>query len=529
MIKEVKGLLSKLRRCASGNATLLVAAGMPMLIGGTGFAVDTAQWYMWKRELQFATDQAAIAAAWALSDEATQDTYETRGLQEYDNNLATTADYATDPEFTLADFGGGTSNSVIVQASVTRTLPFSSLIMNASTTVSAYSQAQFEEGAEFTSCLVAVDEDDDGAITIGGNSVLTAGCGMAALSTSDTSVVVNGSPTIDAGWVISAGGIDDWFNSNTDDTILEYQTGLYDPYKDLTPPNNATPRTYSCPSNGNGGTPSTNADVTTEVETTYEYYKGASSNTAEPYDYNFPKVGGTAYSGPTNQLVPNGTVAGTRTNTTVTWFNVAGGGSAKVWEKKTTVTTTSYANVVVTAGSNVATVLPGTYASLRLRCDTVFSGGIYVINGGDLDIPSLYTVTGAGVMFVLKNGAGFRINGGSNINLTAMTVSELMAAGVSASEASRLAGMLIYEDPDSDGNTGNMINGNAQTVLNGTIYLPKSNIDFAGTASVTSQCLMIAAATITLTGTTNMTTFCPSGVNNDTTVASTESSVKLVA
>jgi hypothetical protein len=74
-----------------------------------------------------------------------------------------------------------------------------------------------------------------------------------------------------------------------------------------------------------------------------------------------------------------------------------------------------------------------------------------------------------------------------------------------------------------------MINGNAATVLNGTIYTPNSNLDFSGTARVTSQCLMIAAATITLTGNANMTTFCPPGSSEDTVVANAASRVKLVA
>ena len=34
-----------------------------MVIGGGGMAIDFAQFYLWKRELQFANDQAAIAAA----------------------------------------------------------------------------------------------------------------------------------------------------------------------------------------------------------------------------------------------------------------------------------------------------------------------------------------------------------------------------------------------------------------------------------------------------------------------------------
>ena len=132
-------------------------------------------------------------------------------------------------------------------------------------------------------------------------------------------------------------------------------------------------------------------------------------------------------------------------------------------------------------------------------------------------------------MFVLKNGAGFRINGGASVNLTAIQASDLIARGVSSTQANKLAGMLVFEDRASVGNTKNVINGNASTVLNGTIYLSKSNITFQGTASVTSQCLMIAAATITITGTANMTTFCPPGVSEDTVVASEAAKVKLVA
>ena len=65
--------LRKLGRSRSGNAALIMALGMPALIGGTGYAVDTAQWYAWKQELQFATDQAALAGAYARSKEITAD------------------------------------------------------------------------------------------------------------------------------------------------------------------------------------------------------------------------------------------------------------------------------------------------------------------------------------------------------------------------------------------------------------------------------------------------------------------------
>ena len=48
MMGSFRKLMNRLRNCASGNITILVAVGMPALIGGAGVAVDTAQWYLWK-------------------------------------------------------------------------------------------------------------------------------------------------------------------------------------------------------------------------------------------------------------------------------------------------------------------------------------------------------------------------------------------------------------------------------------------------------------------------------------------------
>lgn len=90
--------------------------------------------------------------------------------------------------------------------------------------------------------------------------------------------------------------------------------------------------------------------------------------------------------------------------------------------------------------------------------------------------------------------------------------------------------MLIYEDRASQGSSNrNTLNGNSSTVLNGKIYLPKSDIRFSGTATVTSACLLIAAANITLEGDTNMSTFCPPGMQSDDEVTTGRANVKLVA
>ena len=524
MLAAVERTARRLRRNQGGNATLLVALGMPALIGGAGLAVDTAQWYMWKRELQYAVDQAAIAGAWSRAKDPSGTMYQARARMEFSSNKSI-VDFATTPTVALADYLGGDDNSVVVTTSATRMLPFSGFLTGRAATIGAMAQASFEAGDTYTSCLIAVDDDASGAITIGGNATLTGGCGMAALSRSDTAVVINGNPQIDAGWVLAAGGIDSWLATHTDDEIHEHLTGLYDPFAQLSPPNDPTPRTYSC----TPGRTTTRANVATTDDTTYSYWRGPDYNTASPTSYNRSRNREFTSRNESYVIVSNSTVNGTVVTTTVTWTAVNGSSVNTVWEKKTTVTSNTYSNVTSTTLPPGAHMLPGTYSSFVTACDTTMASGVYVIDGGMFTVRAQDVVTGNGVMIVLKNGGGIVINGGATVNLTAMTSSQLLGLGLSAANANRLAGMLVFEDRNSQGNDGNRINGNASTVLNGTIYLPRSNVRFAGTAGVTSQCLTIAASTITIEGTANMSTFCPPGRVSDTIVATTSNAVRLVS
>ncbi|MBA4086687.1 MAG: hypothetical protein C0491_02650 [Novosphingobium sp.] len=525
-------LCKRLARHKGGNATLLLALGMPAFIGGAGFAVDTAQWYMWKRELQFAVDQAALAGAWARTQSATRAIYSDRALQEFNANISTVSDITVGtPSVTLSSYAGGSNNSVTVSATVRDTLPFSSFLTGKGTTVTASAQAAYTAGTSFTSCLLALDEDDSGAVTIGGTSVLKAKCGIAALSTSESSILVDGNPDIDAGWVLSRGGIDEWFSTHTDDEVHDYLEGLFDPYANLSPPNPAesqVARNYYCVQ----GTTTTRADRNKKTTVTYTYWKGATWQTATEQVSN-NKNAKKDYSTENNDgyvIVENTVVAGTTYTTTVVWTQTNNGsGNNIVWEKMETVVATTLSNISKTTTADLASVLPGTYAGgIKVSCATTFAPGVYVIDGGGVEISGQYAVVGSGVMFVLKNGAYIKINGGSNINLTAIQASELVSRGVTETNANALAGMLVFEDRTSTGTDRSKINGDSSTVLNGTIYLPNSGIDFTGTAKVTSQCLMIAADTITISGTANMSSFCPPGVTEDTVVAKEVSKVKLI-
>lgn len=527
MRKNIAKTISALGKCTSGNAAMLVGLGMPMLIGAAGLGTDLAQWYMWKRELQFAVDQAAVAGAWAAADSDTADTYVKRAEQEFAANLSVTSGITSSATVQLADYAGATDNSVSVHATATKKLPFSNFVSGTTASIYAYAQASFEPGITLTSCLTALDEEMKGAITIGGNSVLTASCGLAALSTDALAVLVNGRPTVDAGWIVAAGGIDEYLKTNTDDVILENQTGLVDPFDGLEPPDPAesqVSRTYSCSAEPD----STHAYKTVRTVNTYSYYQGSGNNISN-WDNPDPEPDSDSIVGPTYQVVPNGTVDGTTQVGPRTFTTKVSGVSGNKYQRRTETIWTTFAETIITPGTQAGTLRPGTYDKIHIACDTAFSPGVYYIGSGGLKITGQYQVTGSPVMFVLENGGWIDITGGSNINLTAMQAADLMSLGLTADEANELAGMLVFESRDNGETNKNKLNGNASTVLNGTLYFPVSPVFFAGTVTVTSQCLMIAAKQIVITGTTNMSTFCPPNEVEDDVVLDIAARVKLVA
>lgn len=417
----------RLRGNSSGNATLMVALGAPALIGAGGLAIDTAQWYMWKRELQHSVDQAAYAGAWALAREESADTFETRAEQEFETNISKIADFVSDPSIEVADYAGGTDNSVVVTATASKLLPFSSFLTGSAATVRASAQASFAEGLNYNACLVSLTEEGTGT-TIGGNATVRARCGLAALSCDEDAIQIDGSADVTTDSIAACGTVS--VPEENQDVTAEGVRGLEDIYADLEPPTNDTNRTYQCTGKG----------------------KNAQ-----------------------------------------------------------------------------ASLLPGTYASLVVSCTTVLSSGIYVINGGTLDLAANYNVTGSGVMFVLKNGATMKLGGngaGNSIRLTPMSASDFIGTPFQ-DQADELSDILVFEHRDNNvPNPGHTLNGNSNSLIEGLIYLPSSNIRVLGTADVSAQCLQISAYTIDIRGNAQLTTLCP--INEATSVGSALASVKLV-
>ena len=416
MLNTIRRKLAQLKADTGGNAILLVAVGIPMLIGAGGAAVDITQWYTWKRELQQATDQGAMAAAWALSNTSMRDKYTTRGRQDYNNNLALTKGFATDVTFRLASYSNGTNNSVIASASATKSLPFSSFLTGRGVTVFANSQASFRAGTNFSACLTSLGETGT-TFEIGGNANVQAHCGLAALSCSNDALVIDASATVVTDSIVTCGTAS--VPAVNQSVVAEVGEGvLSDQYADLVPPNNPTARTYAC-STGNN-----------------------------------------------KQASPS----------------------------------------------------PGTYTGgLQVKCKTTFAAGIYVVKGGDLDLTANYTITGTNVMFVLKDGATLKLGGsgnGNTLSLTPMQAADFTALGYSATMASRYANMLIFEDRNNNPPGDHIINGNSNSLFQGTIYLPDGTARLNGTSSISSTCLQISAFKIKILGNAYLDTRCNSNQTN---------------
>lgn len=136
-------------------------------------------------------------------------------------------------------------------------------------------------------------------------------------------------------------------------------------------------------------------------------------------------------------------------------------------------------------------LVAGVYCGgLDIKGDATLAKGIYFIKDGPLTISSQSNVSGKDVTFVLLGkGAGFSINGGASIDLSAPMTGDH-------------AGMLIFQDRASNVGAGNTLNGDANTLLNGTIYTPTQTVTINGSGSFGQKNVFmpIIADQIKLTG-----------------------------
>ncbi len=150
--------------------------------------------------------------------------------------------------------------------------------------------------------------------------------------------------------------------------------------------------------------------------------------------------------------------------------------------------------------SGGATLQPGTYSGLKINNNQVVSlnPGVYIINGGSLNFNGGSVVTGSGVTFVLTNGANFKWNGTSTVNVSAPT-------------SGSFSGVVVYSD-DATTSDSLTINGTSTTYFGGAIVAPGEGVSFSGTGVSGSahNCTQIIGDTVSFSGNTTVDSDCSS-------------------
>lgn len=531
MFAAIHRTMRKLKRSISGNAAMLVALGMPALIGSSGLAVDVSQWYMWQRELQFAADQAALAGAWARSSTTTQNEYITRARQEFSANLATTTGGTSTPTVAIGNYNGGSNNAITVTAQASKPLPFTKFITGGNATVSVSATATFSQSHSYTACILSVNPTDNSSAIFGNAITGGSNCGVGALSTGTQAIVETGNSSVALGDIVSAGGIEDTFSNNG--TIHEFVQGLSNPYASLTRPDPAgqPARSYTCPPVTQASTIWT-ATVWQQTIVTYFYYTNDGDVDLGPRDAGYLPDSDTSTPGVATTLYQQpivGRVLISEINTKAEQVGKYNNKRLFRWQQTLVYRHTENVSAPTTTPGNdgTARLSPGVYSSINVQCATEFGSGIYWINGS-IDFGQNKRVTGSDVLFVMMGTAdSIHINSTSNVSLSGISANTLQTRyGYSAAAAARLKNMLFF---DQDNETEFDINGNATVDFNGTLYMPSRSVKINGNMSGGNRCMMLVSNTFTVTGSANLSNFCPPSQDGGMQIGERTATVRLVA
>src|SRR3954453_3908886 len=220
----------KLWRDRRGNALVIAAAALPLVIGSAGLASDTIQWVLWKRQLQRAADSAAIAGVYAEMQNQTVTTAISTDLGKNQNtgiSLQTGYPQITYPTITNA------TNAVKVALAVQRPLGFSGVFVSSAPIIKAEATAATVQTGVY--CVVSLENTSATGITATGNSTLNLGCGMITNSTSLNAAIATGSSSVTASPIAAVGDIQDSTHWNGAE-LLPFTVAEKDPFAGIDPP-----------------------------------------------------------------------------------------------------------------------------------------------------------------------------------------------------------------------------------------------------------------------------------------------------
>jgi hypothetical protein len=164
------------------------------------------------------------------------------------------------------------------------------------------------------------------------------------------------------------------------------------------------------------------------------------------------------------------------------------------WNSSGTKSPGKYCNSIMVASGSVINLMPGTYY--------IDQGNLTVNGGATLACPTC-SPGGEGVTFVLTSSGSVNNIGTVTINGNATIILNAPGTGMaSAGPGGIYEGLLFYQDPRAPSSTSKSatLNGTAASSLVGATYFPNNNVTWTGNLSGVSECTVIVANTVTLTG-----------------------------
>jgi Flp pilus assembly protein TadG len=234
---RVLARLRSLLQDQKGNALLIGAATMPLIIGAAAIAVDTAQVTLARRQLQRMADSAALAGAYALVQSQSVNTSVNRDLTlNSDMTLSTAPVIQNAP--TVGPYAGNT-RAVRVVLAHQHDVPFMSFFTGSTMGVSVEATAAIVYTGQY--CMISLETGNVNGINFTGNTTANLGCGVISNARSGSAVTAVGSAVVVASPVAAVGGVPSSGAYASGTTLMPYSPPQADPYAGLPTPSVPSP------------------------------------------------------------------------------------------------------------------------------------------------------------------------------------------------------------------------------------------------------------------------------------------------
>lgn len=223
-----------LRSAVRGNALLTTTFMLVPLIGMIGLGTDTAQWYLWKEQLQGQADSAALAGAHAVA----QGKSGTALVAVVNADLALNRDrpfqIVAIENAPKAGAKAGNAKAVRVVLSTQEPLPFSSLFLRSPPVIQATATAELS-GESNPTCILSLMNTTGTGIAVSGTATIDLGCGMMSNSRGSSSLTTGGG-RVDAVYLGAAGSIVKGTGVTASTVLMPNQASMADPFSSVPDP-----------------------------------------------------------------------------------------------------------------------------------------------------------------------------------------------------------------------------------------------------------------------------------------------------